>query len=94
MATTDTDVGEKYRWVISIPRRMWHDMAVKIWVSIGSGNGLLPVGSKPLPEPILTYPSQEMIGNSIRDMCSESTLLKLLPFFPSLREGASQLVSP
>ena len=27
----------------------------KIWVDIGSGNGLLPDGTKPLPEPMLTY---------------------------------------
>ena len=27
----------------------------KIWVNIGSGNGLLPDGTKPLPEPILTF---------------------------------------
>ena len=26
-----------------------------IWVNISSGNGLLPVNSKPLPEPMLTY---------------------------------------
>ena len=26
-----------------------------IWVNIGSGNGLLPEGTKPLPEPMLTY---------------------------------------
>ena len=30
-------------------------MATEIWVNIGSGNGLLPDGTKPLPEPILTY---------------------------------------
>ena len=30
-------------------------MATKIWVNIGSGNGLLPDGTKPLPEPMLTY---------------------------------------
>ena len=29
-------------------------MATKIWVNIGSGNGLLPDGTKPLPEPMLT----------------------------------------
>ena len=29
----------------------WQD----IWVNIGSGNGLLPDGTKPLPEPMLTY---------------------------------------
>ena len=25
-----------------------------IWINIGSGNGLLPDGTKPLPEPMLT----------------------------------------
>ena len=29
-------------------------MVTEIWVNIGSGNGLLPDGTKPLPEPILT----------------------------------------
>ena len=29
-------------------------MATEIWVNIGSGNGLLPAGTKPLPEPMLT----------------------------------------
>ena len=29
-------------------------MVTWIWVSIGSGNGLLPDGTKPLPEPLLT----------------------------------------
>ena len=28
--------------------------ATKIWVNFGSGNGLLPDGTKPLPEPMLT----------------------------------------
>ena len=30
-------------------------MAKEIWVNIGSGNGLLPDGTKPLPEQMLTY---------------------------------------
>ena len=30
-------------------------MVSEIWVNIGSGNGLLPDGTKPLPEPMLTY---------------------------------------
>ena len=30
-------------------------MAVEICVNIGSGNGLLPDGTKPLPELVLTY---------------------------------------
>ena len=29
-------------------------MVTEIWVNIGSGNGLLPAGNKPLPEPMLT----------------------------------------
>ena len=29
--------------------------ATWIWVNIGSGNGLLPDGTKPLPEPMLTH---------------------------------------
>ena len=29
-------------------------MATEIWVNIGSGNGLLPDDTKPLPEPMLT----------------------------------------
>ena len=29
-------------------------MVMEIWVNIGSGNGLLPDGTKPLPEPMLT----------------------------------------
>ena len=29
-------------------------MVAEIWVNIGSGNGLLPDGTKPLPEPMLT----------------------------------------
>ena len=30
-------------------------MATQIWVNIGTGNDLLPDGTKPLPEPMLTY---------------------------------------
>ena len=30
-------------------------MATEIWVNIGSGNGLLPDGTKPLPETMWTY---------------------------------------
>ena len=30
-------------------------MVTEIWVNIGSGNGLLTDGTKPLPEPMLTY---------------------------------------
>ena len=33
----------------------WRHMATEIWVNFSSGNGLLPDGTKPLPEPMLTY---------------------------------------
>ena len=33
----------------------WRHIATEIWVNIGSDNGLLPNGTKPLPEPMLTY---------------------------------------
>ena len=33
-------------------------MATEIWVNIGSGNGLLLDGTKPLPEPMLTFISK------------------------------------
>ena len=33
----------------------WRHMVTEIWVNIGPGNGLLPNGTKPLPEPMLTY---------------------------------------
>ena len=32
----------------------WLPMTTEIWVNIGSGNGLVPDGTKPLPEPMLT----------------------------------------
>ena len=35
-----------------------HDMATEIWVNTDSDNGLLPDGTKPLTEPILTYHKQ------------------------------------
>ena len=34
---------------------LWRYMATETRVNIGSGNGLLPDGTKPLPEPMLTY---------------------------------------
>ena len=46
-------------------------MATYIWVNIDSGNGLLPDGTKPLPEPMLTYhkygPVTLSKGNFTRD---------------------------
>ena len=33
----------------------WRQMVAEIWVNIGSGNSLLPDGTKPLPESMLSY---------------------------------------
>ena len=46
-------------------------MATQILVNIGSGNGLLPDGTKPLPEPKLTFRKHGPVtlskGNFTRD---------------------------
>ena len=54
---------ENHLWLASIivQRLMsyivdkWQHKVTKIWVNIGSGNGLLPDVTEPLPEPMLTY---------------------------------------
>ena len=38
-------------------------MVTQIWVNIDSGNGLLPDGTKPLSEPMLTYQSSKMFSD-------------------------------
>ena len=38
-------------------------MLTQIWVNIGSGNGLLPDGIKPLPEPMLTNHQYSAMGD-------------------------------
>ena len=50
---------------------LWPSDAIwrEIWVNIGSGNGLLPNGTKPLPEPMLTYNQWDSPGrNFMRDV--------------------------
>ena len=37
-------------------------MVCEILVKIGSGNGLLPDGTKPLPEPMLTYDQERLVA--------------------------------
>ena len=41
-------------------------MATGIWVNIGSGNGWLPDGTKPLPEPMLDLSSEGFCGILLR----------------------------
>ena len=72
-------------------------MATENWVKIGSGNGLVPSGNKPLPEPMLTSSvrscgfhgraiSQEMPQLSITKICLKITCLKFHSNFPGANE--------
>ena len=78
-------------------RYMWYHMMTKIWVNLGSGNGLMPHGTKPLPEPMLTFikgvlwrspenSHKKMLMNYIYNLCSEITLLKSLPHLREANE--------
>ena len=73
-------------------------MAAKNWVNIGSGNGLLPDGTKPLPEPMLTDNQWGIVAFtwgqfhnkysrlSILNMSLKITYLKLQPHLPGANE--------
>ena len=50
-------------------------MVTKIWVNIGSGNDLLPDGTKPLSE-LIDFSSMEICGINLRTVSHE--LLKIL----------------
>ena len=77
-------------------------MANEIWVNIGSGNGLLPDHTKPLPEPMLTDHqwgpetfilvaiSKGMTQPSITKIRLKITYLKFLSNFP----GVNELIVP
>ena len=62
----------------------------RVWVNIGPGNGLLPDGTKPLPEPILIYHQRCSVALTweqfhlklMRNICSKIILLKLLQHLP------------
>ena len=41
---------------------LWCHIAIEILVNMGSGNGLLPAGAKPLPEPLLTNHQQGLVS--------------------------------
>ena len=59
-------------------------MATYIWVNIGSGNDLLPDGTKPLPAPILTNHQWDSVSNFTASvpatiLYDELILVKLIP---------------
>ena len=67
-------------------------MATEIWVNIGSGNGLMPDNTKPLPEPMLTdhqWSSVTFIIGQFHKRCLNYQSLKCLKFhsnFPGSNE--------
>ena len=80
----------------------WHHMATRIWVTIGSGNDLLPDSTKqkPLPAPMLTYHQRGSVALTwgqfflevliiIHNMSLKITLLKLQTHLPGSNESKS-----
>ena len=54
-------------------------MATEIWVNIGSSNGLMPDGTKPLPEPMLTdHQSSDIYIRAISQEMSQQSITKNL----------------
>ena len=41
---------------------LWHHTVTKIWVNIGSDNGLFPDSTKPLTEPMMTYHQRGLVA--------------------------------
>ena len=76
----------------------WRHMATEIWVNMGSGNGLLPDGTKPLPEPMWTDHQWSLVAFNIRAISQEMpqpliikiylkiTRLKFHSYFPGANE--------
>ena len=48
-------------------------MASQILVNTGSGNGLLPDGTEPLPEPVLIYIISKVQWHSSEGNCTRDT---------------------
>ena len=81
------------------------ESALEIWVNIGSGNVLLPEGTKPLPEPMLTDHqwsssdihlrsiSQEIPQPSITKICLKITYLNFHSNSPGVNELNGHLLS-
>ena len=64
------------------------------WVNIGSGNGLLPDGTKPLPEPMLTQVITEVLWH-LHDTisCGEILNLSVLDEFENYKSPKDQQVN-
>ena len=70
-------------------------MVIEICVNIGSGHGLLPDGTKPLPEPMLTYHHWDSLTISLEvlkiSICKMNLKNKFVKSFPYL-SGANELM--
>ena len=51
---------------ISLTVACWRHMATWIWINISSDNSLLPEGTKPLTEPVVTYHRWGVVTVSLR----------------------------
>ena len=77
-------------------------VVTKIWVSIGSGNGLLPNSTKPLPEPMLTdyqWSPVTFISGQFHKRCLNHQSLKSHLKITCLKShsnfpGANELIHP
>ena len=93
MVLQDSEVSMFLKCLIWLIVAYWRHMVTEIWVNIGSGNGLLPDGTKPLPEPILTdhqwSPVTFILGQyhkrclNHQSLKSENCMSKILFKFPS-----------
>ena len=64
---------QSYQLMVAYRRHM----APQNWANIGSGDGLLPDGIKPLPEPILYLSSMRFCDMQLRAISLEVPKLKL-----------------
>ena len=79
--------------LISLLLAEWRHMARYIWVSIGSGTGLLLDGTKPLSEPLFTYIQKSPVTvfrqiprSSISKMNTKISYLNFLSNLPVTNE--------
>ena len=65
-------------WVLDLEMSCSGLVVTSIWVNIGSGNGLLPDGTKPLPEPVLTNHSWGLVAIHQRAILQEMRKISIL----------------
>ena len=63
-------------------------MAMQMLVNIGSSNGLLPVGTKPLPDPVMTYHKTSSISRTKFQNLNVSCIILQLHSLNQLKQCA------